>query len=291
MKYCEEFAALLDPYVDGELTGEEAARVRAHLETCPACRDYVDGALVLRAAFPDVEETEVPEGFAAGVMAAVQELAAKEKRLPSTRRRDARWKAVLLPLAACFALVVLVRTVSGGGGEQAAVSTASMAPPAAVDTAGPAGQYAFDCAPQMTENDSAASEEAAEVPVPESLAPAEAPAAGDASAPADTPAAVDSAPPKLGNGYMAAAAPAAGGKASRMAAPRAVRLTAAQAGELLADLPYTAGEDGTRCYQLPSGDFDALLTALAERDIVPPQEAAEMEGLPEGYDLVYVTEE
>ena len=53
MKYCEEYAALLDLYVDGELSGEEAARVRAHLESCPSCQAYVDGALAIRAAFPE----------------------------------------------------------------------------------------------------------------------------------------------------------------------------------------------------------------------------------------------
>ena len=45
MKYCEEFAALLDPYVDGELPLEEAARVRAHLAVCGGCRAYVQAAL------------------------------------------------------------------------------------------------------------------------------------------------------------------------------------------------------------------------------------------------------
>ena len=60
---------------------------------------------------------------------------------------------------------------------------------------------------------------------------------------------------------------------------------------MLADLPYTTGEDGIRCYQLSGGDFDALLETLAERGVVPPEETAETEYLPEGYDLVYVTEE
>lgn len=72
---------------------------------------------------------------------------------------------------------------------------------------------------------------------------------------------------------------------------RAIRLTGAQAEELLADWPYTAGEDGVRCYQLPNADFDALLETLAERDIVPPAVAPEAEDTAEGYDLVYVTEE
>ena len=98
MKYCEEYAALLDLYVDGELSGEEAARVRAHLESCPSCQAYVDGALAIRAAFPEAEETVVPEGFVQGVMAAVR---AEEAR--SRARKNGRWKQILLPLAACFA--------------------------------------------------------------------------------------------------------------------------------------------------------------------------------------------
>ena len=75
--------------------------------------------------------------------------------------------------------------------------------------------------------------------------------------------------------------------------PRAIRLTAAQAGELLEELPYTAAEDGVRCYQLTWEEFDRLLDCLAERDIVPEEQedAPEAEGLSEGYDLVYVTEE
>ena len=80
MKYCEEFAALLDPYVDGELPLEEAARVRAHLAVCGGCRAYVQAALAIRDAFPDAEETEVPEGFAEGVMAAVRANAAPRRR-------------------------------------------------------------------------------------------------------------------------------------------------------------------------------------------------------------------
>lgn len=105
MKYCEEFAALLDPYVDGELPPEETAKVRAHLAQCPGCQAYVQAALLMRDAFPDVEETEVPEGFAESVCAAIRAGAA-----PRTRRRR-RWTRVVLPLAACCAIVLLARTV------------------------------------------------------------------------------------------------------------------------------------------------------------------------------------
>ena len=45
MTYCKEFSALLDPYIDGELSPEETARVREHLHTCDGCRAYVQAAL------------------------------------------------------------------------------------------------------------------------------------------------------------------------------------------------------------------------------------------------------
>ena len=47
MKYCEEYAALLDLYVDGELSPEEMAAVQEHLDQCPDCRRYVDEILSL----------------------------------------------------------------------------------------------------------------------------------------------------------------------------------------------------------------------------------------------------
>ena len=61
MKCCEKYAALLDLFVDGELSAEEMGAVQAHLENCPGCQAYVDDALTVRAAFPQVEDTAVPE--------------------------------------------------------------------------------------------------------------------------------------------------------------------------------------------------------------------------------------
>ena len=85
MTYCKEFSALLDPYIDGELSPEETARVREHLHTCDGCRAYVQAALAIRDAFPEAEDTPVPDGFAAGVMAAIRADAAPRKR------RRPRW--------------------------------------------------------------------------------------------------------------------------------------------------------------------------------------------------------
>ena len=56
MTYCKESSALLDPYIDGELSPEETARVREHLHTCDGCRAYVQAALAIRDAFPEEED-------------------------------------------------------------------------------------------------------------------------------------------------------------------------------------------------------------------------------------------
>lgn len=123
MKYCDDYAALLDLYVDGELPPAEMAGVQAHLDTCPGCRAYVDDALAIRAAFPTAEDTEVPDGFAQGVMAAIR--AQKPQAAPQKRKLS----KILLPLAACCAIVLLVRGVGFPGGgklEAPADTTASM---------------------------------------------------------------------------------------------------------------------------------------------------------------------
>lgn len=117
MRPCDEYAALLDGYVDGELSPEEMIRVQTHLETCPGCQAYVDDALAIRAAFPDVEETEVPEGFAESVGAAIRAGAAPQ------RKKRTPWTKVLAPLAACCAVVVLLAGLPAFGGDSARVAS------------------------------------------------------------------------------------------------------------------------------------------------------------------------
>lgn len=106
MKYCEQYAALLDLFVDGELSLEEMLEVQAHLDECPTCRAYVDDALTMRAAFPDAEHTEVPEGFAAGVMAAIQADSTARPASPRKKKKTP-WAGVVASLAACCAIVIV----------------------------------------------------------------------------------------------------------------------------------------------------------------------------------------
>ena len=136
MKNCLEYAALLDSFVDGELTAEEAVRVQKHLEACAACRAYVDDALAIRACFPSVEDTEVPEGFAGSVAAAVRESAAPQaagRRRPEKRRGAAPWARTFLPLAACCAIVSLLTKTPLSASDNASPEAAFHAAPAGME--------------------------------------------------------------------------------------------------------------------------------------------------------------
>lgn len=107
MKYDTCDTALLDAFLDGALAPEEEAALQAHLDICPDCQAYRDAVLAIRDAFPTAEETEVPPGFADGVMAAI--------RLDSRKKRKTHWGRVLAPLAACLALVVALRVAPWQG--------------------------------------------------------------------------------------------------------------------------------------------------------------------------------
>ena len=144
MKICTEFEALLDLYVDGELSPEEMGRVADHLDQCEACRSYVDDALAIRAAFPQAEDLELPEGFTESVMEAVRQalrLAPPERELGNARR----WVRTFASLAAaCFVLVVALRALPmGGGGDSGAMenfaftASAPSGADAPADTAAP----------------------------------------------------------------------------------------------------------------------------------------------------------
>ena len=117
MNDCEKYAALLDAFIDGECSPEEAEQVREHLKTCSACRNEVEMALAMRDAFPDAEDTEVPAAFSAGVMEAI-------RSGRSTRnRRSIPWKRALVSLAACCAVAVLIHFAPFGSNSTAQSGT------------------------------------------------------------------------------------------------------------------------------------------------------------------------
>ena len=168
MKTHEEFEALLDAFVDGELSPEELRAVQDHLNTCPDCRAYVDDALAIRAAFPTVEETQVPEGFADGVMEAIRAQTAP------TNKQAQPWKKLLLPLAACIA-IVLFQTLH----PTAVQSPAGSGARSAADQAEATAEYALEPAMELPAEEAPALEEEAPYFVHATLTSEEAGAALD----------------------------------------------------------------------------------------------------------------
>lgn len=300
MKYCEDYAALLDLYVDGELSPEDMDRVRAHLETCSGCRAYVDDALAIRAAFPDVEDTEVPTGFAESVMSSVQAAAQERPAAPQAKKRH--WGRVLLPLAACCAIVILLHGVTGSKNSPVEFATASSS---ATDTATTESE-------SIAETEEAAAEAPAETPADGAADGGAAPETRVAFTTSDagTGASVNDqasskALPETGVVEVpaGAAVPEAQAEepeeagveaASSVSAFATLRLTTAQAGDLLAEHAPVSDADGVLCYELSREDYDALLAALADTGITPEpdaESAASDGAMSDGFALVYVADE
>ena len=260
MKYCETFAALLDPFVDGELSPDEMARVQAHLDGCPACRAYVDDALAIRASFPDAEDTPVPDGFAESVMARIRAEAASQAEAAPQKKTSRPWLKALASLAACCAIVLLAAPMFSHSSKTEAAP--AEAPAAAADTA-------------------ASTERAMEFALTE-----EAPAGESAEESRE-----DLASSKL---YDAAPSPSAAADSGATAYfteadPASwLTLTAEEAGSLLASFTPVEETETELRYELTSGELETLLAALSEAGIVPSGELhpAEME---DSYVLVIVT--
>lgn len=115
-----ENTALLDAFVDGELTGEEMISVQSHLDECPECRAYVDDVLVIRASFPTEDDAELPADFAETVMKAVAET-------PRSRPKKRQPWGKLAAAAVCLAVIVLMQRggLTGGSGNTSAACDAA----------------------------------------------------------------------------------------------------------------------------------------------------------------------
>ena len=161
MNHCESYEPLLDAFTEGDLFMEDMVWVQQHLNNCPDCQAYVEDLLAIRAAFPTVEETEVPAGFTASVMAAVAATPqatspkAAAEAAPKTAKKNTPWVKVLSGLAACCAIVLLAQ----GGLKMASGGGASMAPKAE-EAAAPTEMFAADSITEEAVEEEAPAEEA-----------------------------------------------------------------------------------------------------------------------------------
>lgn len=290
MKYCEEYAALLDLFVDGELPSGEMERVQAHLDVCPGCRAYVDDALAIRAGFPDVEDTAVPEGFAESVMKRVREEAGRGAKIVELKRRSVRrWVGSLAALAACCGLAILLKT-GYGGGNSTATSAGGADVSAAYDIAGdegdgPAPRTAeeLNAAPQTgpSEDEEGTESESrmAETMEPDAVPPeggqkqtagqAETQMTAKSGDTMDGGTAVNRAQPSAPGEptpYVSAAASAPEAMADAAEPVPALRLTTGEAGVLLDRYDPIWEDAGERRYELNAEEYRALLEALGRSD-------------------------
>ena len=134
-----ENTALLDAFVDGELTSDEMIQVQAHLDECPACQAYVDDALAIRAAFPTEDDIPLPADFTENVMRSVA-------KAPQSQPKRQPW-GKLAAAAACLAVIVLVQHGALG-------STGSTDSASAYDTAAVMDVAAAESAPAERSMDS-----------------------------------------------------------------------------------------------------------------------------------------
>ena len=242
-----ENAALLDAFVDGELTAAEMAEVQAHLAECPGCQAYVDDALAIRADFPTAESTELPADFTDHIMQAVA-------KTPQSRPKKQPW-GKLAAAAACLAVIVLVQYGAGlssrnTSNEAAAYTADCAAPESTVERSADAssGDDADSCQPMDSPDDSGESDSVA----------ADSAQQANKSESTDGTASIQSA---YQNGKSAV--PVITG-----ADLPTVRVSATEIGDLLDDRTPTEQKDtGVVRYLLTRTEFDALAEELADRGV------------------------
>ena len=242
-----ENAALLDAFVDGELTAAEMAEVQAHLAECPGCQAYVDDALAIRADFPTAESTELPADFTDHIMQAVA-------KTPQSRPKTQPW-GKLAAAAACLAVIVLVQYGAGlssrnTSNEAAAYTADCAAAESTVERSADAssGDDADSCQPMDSPDDSGE---------PDSVA-ADSTQQANKSESTDGTASIQSA---YQNGKSAV--PVITG-----ADLPTVRVSATEIGDLLDDRTPTEQKDtGVVRYLLTRTEFDALAEELADRGV------------------------
>lgn len=252
-----ENTALLDAFVDGELTAAEMAEVQAHLAECPDCQAYVDDALAIRADFPTAESTELPADFTGHIMQAVA-------KTPQSRPKTQPW-GKLAAAAACLAVIVLVQYGAGlssrnTSNEAAAYTADCAAAESTVERSADAssGDDADSCQPMDPADDSGESDSvAAGSGEPDSVA-ADSAQQANKSESTDGTASIQSA---YQNGKSAV--PVITG-----ADLPTVRVSATEIGDLLDDRTPTEQKDtGVVRYLLTRTEFDALAEELADRGV------------------------
>ena len=258
-----ENTALLDAFVDGELTSDEMIQVQAHLDECPACQAYVDDALAIRAAFPTEDDIPLPADFSENVMRSVA-------KAPQSRPKRQPW-GKLAAAAACLAVIVLVQHGALGGtgstDSASAYDTAAMMDVATTESA--AAERSMDSPSAGTESEETAdnSAEAFTATSGDSLetqkskdTAAYTSGSGQSGIQVDLPSASEDATQE--NGASVTVGP------FNQADLPTVHVSAADIGDLLDGRePAETENSGTLRYLLTRQEYDDLVAELADRGV------------------------
>lgn len=123
MKNCEYYEELIGAALDGEITAEEDKELRAHLESCEACRSFYEAMQAISGT--DDALGDVPEDFTANGMARVRETAAPAEKPAKKKAGIARLVTRYGALAAAAAVAIWAGvTFSGTFAAKGAGSTA-----------------------------------------------------------------------------------------------------------------------------------------------------------------------
>ena len=74
------YTALLSPFLDGELSGDETNRVRSHLKTCEDCRRELESFQINDSALLGIPEVEPSKGFERSVWQKIADIEEKNAR-------------------------------------------------------------------------------------------------------------------------------------------------------------------------------------------------------------------
>lgn len=98
---CEDAPALISAKLDGELSPEETEALNAHLEACPACRQWMEAMAAVDRRVAALEEP-APEGLKKGVLYRIDQATGKAKK------PGRRWFGPGTALGAVAAVLVLL---------------------------------------------------------------------------------------------------------------------------------------------------------------------------------------
>jgi hypothetical protein len=113
---CAEIVELVDQLAHGELNEEEAAAVRAHIETCAGCREQAAAAELLKRRAAELPHSLLPErDLWPGIRDRIE--SRKLVRLDKSRLRQLTWSQVM---GIAAALVIATALVAGYALQQGA---------------------------------------------------------------------------------------------------------------------------------------------------------------------------